>query len=68
MSNSHSDTYNQNQTPKARFTGIFIPVEILEMDDLSPTEWILLSWIDALHDKSHNGCFASNEYLSKNLR
>ena len=53
--------------PKPRFTGIFIPVEILEMRELSPLDQILLSWIDALHCKEKGGCFASNEYLAERL-
>ncbi len=53
---------------KPRFTGIFIPVEILEMEELSPREIILLSWIDALYDKAKGGCFASNEYLADRLQ
>jgi hypothetical protein len=67
MSHSHSDTYNNQPLPKARFTGIFIPVEILEISDLSPTEMILLSWIDALYDKEYGGCYARNEYIGKKL-
>ena len=51
-----------------RFTGIFIPVEILEMEDLSPLEQMLLSWVDALYCKNHGGCFASNIYLAERLR
>ena len=54
--------------PQPGFTGIFIPVEILEMDDLSPNEVILLSWIAALSSNEKGACFASNEYLSKKLK
>ncbi len=50
--------------PKPRFTGIFIPVEILEIKELSPIEKMLLSWIDALYCKDHGGCYASNDYLA----
>ena len=53
--------------PKARFTGIFIPVEILEMRELSPLDQILLSWINSLYCKEMGGCFASNEYLADRL-
>jgi hypothetical protein len=53
--------------PKPRFTGIFIPVEILEYEDLSLTEKLLLSWIDALYDEEKGGCFASNEYLADRM-
>lgn len=51
-----------------RFSGIFIPVEILEMDELSPIEQILLSWIDALYHDDDGGCFASNTYLAQKLK
>lgn len=64
---SHSDVYNHNQEPKTRFTGIFIPVEILNIVDLTPTDIILLSWIDALYCKDHGGCYAKNDYLGKKL-
>ena len=53
--------------PKTRFTGIFIPVEILEIKGLSNNEKILLSYIDALYCKDAGGCFASNQYLSEKL-
>lgn len=53
--------------PKPRFTGIFIPAEILEIEELSFSEKFLLSWVDALYCKTHGGCFASNEYLAKKL-
>lgn len=58
----------QDQAPTPRFTGIFIPVEILEMEEITPLEQMLLSWIDALFCKERGGCFATNEYLSKRLR
>jgi DNA-binding transcriptional regulator YhcF (GntR family) len=54
--------------PKPRFTGIFIPVEILELEDLSPLEQLLISWVDALNCEEHGGCFASNSYLAGKLR
>lgn len=54
--------------PKPRFTGIFIPVEILLHQDLSPLDQILLSWIDALYDEEKGGCYASNAYLSEKLK
>lgn len=54
--------------PKPRFTGIFIPVEILSHPDLSILEQLLLSWIDALFDEEHGGCFASNAYLAEKLK
>lgn len=57
-----------NSIPNPRFTGIFIPVEILDMKELSPMEMMLLSWIDALYDKEKGGCWASNEYLAERLQ
>ena len=52
-------------TSNPRFTGIFIPVEILEDSDLSMLEQLLLSWIDALYKEEYGGCFAKNEYFAK---
>lgn len=54
--------------PKPRFTGIFIPVEILELQELSLLDQMLLSWIDALYCRDYGGCFASNEYLATRLK
>lgn len=54
--------------PKPRFTGIFIPVEILEIEDLSFFDMLLLSWIDALYDHQAGGCYASNKYLGSKLK
>lgn len=54
--------------PSPRFTGIFIPAEILAIEDLTPFEMILISWIDALYCPDHGGCYASNEYLGKKIR
>lgn len=58
---------NQNLVPNLRFTGIFIPAEILSMKELSFADIIMLSWIDALHSDEHNGCFASNAYFAERL-
>jgi len=55
------------ESPNPRFTGIFIPVEILELKVLTPFDQILLSWIDALYCKKNGGCFASNKYLAEQL-
>ncbi len=54
--------------PTPRFTGIFIPVEILENKDLTLLEQMLLSWIDALYCHEHNGCYAKNEYFAEKLK
>lgn len=58
---------NNDPSPKTRFTGIFIPKEIIDLD-LTPNEMFLLSYIDALHCDDHDGCFASNAYLAKTLK
>ena len=60
-------TANHQDIPQPRFTGIFIPVEILTMRELSILEMFLLSWIDALYNEKHGGCFASNKYLANSL-
>ena len=57
----------EEESPNPRFTGIFIPVEILELKVLTPSDQILLSWIDALYCKKNGGCFASNKYLAERL-
>jgi hypothetical protein len=54
--------------PTPRFTGIFIPVEILELPGLTLFEMLLLSWIDALFCPQHGGCYASNEYLAQKMK
>lgn len=54
--------------PTPRFTGIFIPAEILEMQELSLFEMLLLSWIDALYCPEHGGCYASNHYLGQKIK
>lgn len=51
--------------PSLRFTHLSIPVEIIEMEELSPSDMFLLAFIDALYSKDHGGCFASNEYFAK---
>lgn len=56
------------KVPVPRFTGIFLPVEILDLEDLTLLEKIMLSWIDALFDSERGGCWASNTYLSKRLQ
>jgi hypothetical protein len=54
--------------PTPRFTGIFIPTEVLQLENLSLFEMLLLSWIDALFCSHHGGCYASNEYLATRLK
>jgi len=58
---------HEPKEPKCRFTGIFIPVEILEYPNISWSEKLLISWIDALYDEEKGGCYASNDYLASRL-
>lgn len=52
----------QNQ-PNHSFQGIWVPKEILEDENLSGSDTLLLSVIHSLNGE--NGCWASNEYLAK---
>lgn len=45
--------------------GIWIPIEIMEIQELCWTEKVLLALIFNLDNDK--GCFATNEYFSKNL-
>jgi hypothetical protein len=54
--------------PKRQFTGVFIPVEILDDDRLCPTDKILLAEVDAMRGEDGEGCFASNAHLGKHVR
>lgn len=47
------------------FKGIFIPKEIWLDDDLSAIDKIILAEIYSLDVEDSDGCYASNEYLSK---
>lgn len=53
--------------PKNRFTGIFIPAEILSRKDLSYFEIYVLSLIDSLYCKEHGGCYAGNDWFAQKL-
>ncbi len=55
------------ELPKRRFTGVFIPVEIIDVKELSWMQRLLWAEIHALHDLKRGGCFASNEYLAEVL-
>lgn len=59
---------SSEKNPTIRFTGLFIPAEILEIEELSSSECMLLAWIDALYCKEHGGCYASNEYFMTKLK
>lgn len=56
--------------PQTRFTGLWIPAELLEIRELHMTTVMLAAWIHALDDPNnkHGGCFASNEFLADKLR
>lgn len=53
----------EEKQPQLRFTGLWIPAEIIEMQDLSIIEKYALATIDALDGPDH--CFASNAYLAE---
>jgi len=60
----------EKETPKPRFTGLFLPAEILELKKtlkLSYFELLLLSWVDAYYNEKYGGCFASNKHLSEKM-
>lgn len=61
-------TINAIVEPTRSFRGVFIPVEILDLDVLTPTDQILLAWIDSLFCLEKGGCYASNEYLAKKIK
>ena len=48
-----------------KLEGIWVPLEILKLEDLSMSEKVILAVIEALDNK--NGCFASNDYIAKVL-
>lgn len=54
--------------PSPRFTGLFIPVEVLNHPELTLLEQMLLSWVDALYSEAKGGCYASNEYFATKLK
>jgi biotin operon repressor len=48
-----------------KFTGVWIPVEVLQMDTLSVTDKVVYGIVNALDNE--DGCFASNGYLASTL-
>lgn len=60
------DTIDPNN-PQKQYKGIWLPKEILDNPDLTPTEKILLAIIESLDDEQAGGCYASNEYLSSKI-
>lgn len=55
------------EQPVKQYKGVWLPKEILDNPDLTPTEKILLAIIETLDDEEVGGCYASNEYLGDKL-
>lgn len=55
------------ENPVKQYKGVWMPKEILDNPDLTPTEKILLAIIESLDDEEVGGCYASNEYLGNKL-
>lgn len=55
------------ENPVKQYKGVWMPKEILDNPDLTPTEKILLAIIESLDDEQAGGCYASNEYLGEKL-
>ena len=53
--------------PVKQYKGVWLPKEILDNPDLTPTEKILLAIIESLDDEQAGGCYASNKYLSEKI-
>lgn len=53
--------------PIKQYKGVWLPKEILDNPDLTPTEKILLAIIESLDDDNVGGCYASNKYFSEKL-
>lgn len=56
----------QEEQPKQKFTGYWIPVELSHLG-LSRNEQFLLSILDSLESPAPNYCFASNKYLAEHM-
>lgn len=52
----------RNKNNENKLEGIWIPLDILQLEDLSISEKVVLAVIKALDNE--NGCFASNEYIA----
>lgn len=59
---------SSQKEPQPRFTGLWIPVEVLEIPGLNHTDQMILAWIHALKDEDMGGCYASNAYFCKWMR
>ena len=55
------------ENPVKQYKGVWLPKEILDNPDLTPTEKILLAIVESLDDEKVGGCYASNKYLSEKL-
>lgn len=55
------------ENPVKQYKGVWLPKEILDNPDLTPTEKILLAIIESLDDEQAGGCYASNKYLSEKI-
>ena len=53
--------------PVKQYKGVWLPKEILDNPDLTPTEKILLAIVESLDDEQVGGCYASNKYLCEKL-
>ena len=51
---------------KPSFTGVWIPVEVFQMDTLTITEKVVYGIVNALDNE--DGCYASNGYLAQTLQ
>jgi hypothetical protein len=49
-----------------KFTGVWIPVEVFQMETLTITEKVVYGIVNALDNEE--GCYASNGYLAKTLQ
>lgn len=54
------------ENEKKEFTGIWVPVEVLELDSVTGNEMILLSYIIGLSN-NERGCYATNKHLGERL-
>lgn len=55
------------ENPVKQYKGVWLPKEILDNPDLTPTEKMLMAIIESLDDEQAGGCYASNKYLSEKL-
>jgi len=51
-----------------RFTGLFIPSDILRIKELDSRDIMVLAWIDCFYDKEYDGCLLDNLQLAEKIR